>query len=1125
MIDNSLRRGALSANPEPLPYNGGIVGDGEVTEGVSRAIYLREDQPDETGQPSYRYLAPTRSAAALADIVQNRYGKKEKRTRGWCAHNTIQSFCNRITQLFRPNGSRSEEDPEEFIPLDGHSDTMYLMDDLDEKDLEILLNSGDYSEPAFVSVPQARKPGSSTHTFAGVEKPAGKHKPGQAQSKPQTSPSWVEAFTDRTVLSSKLIGSTNGHKWSDVQDLRGVFRDLAEVQVRKDPAHPHPDSAHVRARANNLIRTFANESGLRPYYISMSNQNIKRGEFGRHVYYEFKDLNRPIRNDKRQPNDINVLVDADYYHDMPKLLATDVRPTLIYTIIPEGVSHSGTDYQFCFQGNEIDMKVRGGARYKHQLWDYMHDTIVVESGFVPFMGYHKVAYLVETKRLAKHRALVLLVPICNFSYPACLSAPTLTRLEISTNGWNILNHYNGGEQSTSLSRDGCLETVTIPTRILETLQTAYSTSNKIERASVESYLPDREESRAASALLHNFLRSETPMPRRVVQATFGVASYQFNPRTYNESAKQKLKAFMSPLLGPCPAPDCSLNNDRRCIEERVQKLQAKVPKKLNSTVIGYATKFAEALITGPELVPVDHSKVWKTQRRPAQQHKLQQSSDCGDYPKRTVSAMQKAEAYANCNDPRNISIVPSDYKERWSVFTLAFADKMKTWQCYAFGKPPRQIAVNISRICYGAQWVLLTDFSRFDGTINVRLRHMEQTVLTKAFKRCYHDELRKLYTEMRNRRGYTQFGLVYDLGSSRLSGDPETSSMNTLVTMFTFFIACIYMGMSIDDAAHRVLNNSMVGGDDGIMADVDKSCFERACKTLGLNGKAEIVRRGEFGVNFLARYYSPDVWYDDPRSVTDIKRAVWKFHTSGNLPDSCTPYRKLYAKARSIIVNDRHTPILGDLCARALTILEKEGHERDLRITEAERTDVNYAVRIWGSANSYPQGGDMSWAFQLVDQQIPTFKWDRFYDWLDQSTYENILNPPLMVDEPVDIPVKADVVVNGEVVAKKEERKEPEKKRKRRRNRRKKRKPPENDNVDDSPTEEPLTQQGNQPEAPTKKKRRRRKRNRNRSKARVDENWEKINTMTSNLKSPDVLTVQRTKQKVWKPKFRTESLS
>jgi hypothetical protein len=130
-----------------------------------------------------------------------------------------------------------------------------------------------------------------------------------------------------------------------------------------------------------------------------------------------------------------------------------------------------------------------------------------------------------------------------------------------------------------------------------------------------------------------------------------------------------------------------------------------------------------------------------------------------------------------------------------------------------------------------------------------------------------------------------------------------------------------------------------------------------------------------------------------------------------------------------------------------------------------------------------------------------------------------------MVDEPVDIPVKADVVVNGEVVAKKEERKEPEKKRKRRRNRRKKRKPPENDNVDDSPTEEPLTQQGNQPEAPTKKKRRRRKRNRNRSKARVDENWEKINTMTSNLKSPDVLTVQRTKQKVWKPKFRTESLS
>jgi hypothetical protein len=593
-------------------------------------------------------------------------------------------------------------------------------------------------------------------------------------------------------------------------------------------------------------------------------------------------------------------------------------------------------------------------------------------------------------------------------------------MTVSQNGWNTVNFFSGGKQMTSIARESCYDAVTIPTEVLQTLQTAFMLSSNLERASVESYLPDSPESRSQSATILGFLRANVQIPQDVVQTAPGIASYQFNPRTYNEDSKQKLKTFMDPILGPAPSPDSSKNNDKRCIDKRVSSLQ-KDAKDLDLTpsMLRHIKQFVEETQGPHKLVPVDNEVVWKKQSRPSQQHKLKQSSDAGPNTKKKVQAFQKAEAYGNANDPRNITVVPSDYKERWSCFQMAFAQLLKRWSCYAFGKPPIVIAKKVAFICNNAKsHVLITDFSRLDGTINIICRTMEESVLLMNFRKTYHEKIRQLYRQLRNQSGFTTHGVKYNVGYSRLSGDPETSNHNTLVALFVIYVAHKLQGFDSDEAWVRTQECSIAGGDDGLIADLELTHFQAACRLCGLKGTADVVQRGGEGVNFLARYYSKDVWYGALDSVTDIKRAVWKFHTTGNLPDPTLKHRKLYAKSLSLLVNDSKTPILGPLCKKAVELIDAHGSAKDKKITASEDSDISFTVRTFGNEGSYPQDGQQDWKVAFAKKQMPGFNIDKFYKWLHSATYDTILHPPRCYDEPAVIAVKDDVVINGETVKK-----------------------------------------------------------------------------------------------------------
>ena len=87
----------------------------------------------------------------------------------------------------------------------------------------------------------------------------------------------------------------------------------------------------------------------------------------------------------------------------------------------------------------------------------------------------------------------------------------------------------------------------------------------------------------------------------------------------------------------------------------------------------------------------------------------------------------------------------------------------------------------------------------------------------------------------------------------------------------------------------------LYGGDDGLTPDVTPEHCSLAAKEIGQDLTTEPVNRGELGIKFLARHYSPYVWNGDANSMCDVKRQLDKFHITVNL-GTVSPTTRLLEK-------------------------------------------------------------------------------------------------------------------------------------------------------------------------------------------------------------------------------------
>ena len=811
---------------------------------------------------------------------------------------------------------------------------------------------------------------------------------------------------------SRLIHLLKNRVIPSPRSARDAFRSLEDVSVVKSESHAHGALAANRAQAVAMMRLYALTLGRRLFMLQRSGRDVAQNIAGNRTYYWLKDTDVEYSDEKPTGADVVGIVDVDYYLDMPHLLAQVECPVILYTTTPTTVGEPMDDgLSFYFDGQDrIHVTLSGGTPYVHWLWDYGTDVLGALSYGWAFWRSSFVSYDVERRNVSKHSSLIALVPRHKWTGVAALVASTLghqilKRVAVNLGRWNVLKIQTSDAHSVSISRVDSPVSATIPLELHEGIMSTVEVSKiPITISMVESQVTKSGISHAKAALLCAYYRSERPQPLLTI---FPIerSIKRFQWREFDPEAKPALHPFMNPIVADAKAPDLSLGNEQQCVAERITRVTSPVLP-ITPQFVMYVEEFIALMVETPHTyVPADEEKVWEMQSRPAQQRNLAEASNI-DVPDRTVRAFQKKEAYGKYTDPRNISTINPKDKLEYSRIVYSIAEIMKLQKWYAFGHTPRETAERVVEVCRSAYFVVPSDYSRLDGSISNLCRYLERALFMRAFAVEYHDVVLAAMRTQYKQKGVGTMGTKYDTGFSRLSGSPETSICNSLVTAFVPYMTFRETGMAPVEAFGKL---GIYGGDDGLTPDIDPGMFTKCAKSVGLTLTAECVRVGGSGVHFLARFYSPDVWYGNPASCCDLKRQLSKFHTTvvGDLDE---PSVKLIEKGFSYYLSDASTPILGPFVVKVKWFMDRMGVVIDPELQNRDICSYNTLTTL---DDQYPNEYH-EWFHTWAQELFPAYDAEQWAAWLEQAeTIEDLLHP-VCISAPEEL-APPGVNVNGEV--------------------------------------------------------------------------------------------------------------
>jgi hypothetical protein len=792
--------------------------------------------------------------------------------------------------------------------------------------------------------------------------------------------------------------------------------------------HTHAKSAADRSGGSGFLSLVCRRLGLEPYFYQMSRSDQRKGRVGARTWLWNKDLTAAPSNFNPLEGQPVVMVDVDYYIDMPYFLTTQFRPVLLYTLQPSAVAATRLDYSYTFnENNVLDYKVSGGGSYSHKIWNWQLDNLNVMA--FPYGVPTFVSYLVDRRATNEDHDLVLLSPLARWTGFSAIVAwftiggSRLERYSPNRGEFNVLNVRGQETHTYSIGVPGQFSSANMTEEEYSALaNTAELLKTPISMPTTEAQLAnsyaamDKTAIKLSASVTTRYLRSLTKhKPMTVFPVEQGVRSYQYN--IYDQDAPASLTPFMSPLMHGAFAPALTQGNEDRAIDSRIVAVRpAEDGGEISPFMDRVMDEFLERLIPVPHLLhPTDQDELALRQCSPSQRNILDSAVGMTLKAAAYVSSFVKKEAYPTPNDPRVISTIGARLKRDYSLFYYSYADqvlKPQTW--YAFGKTPLQIATAITTLLGSARSAAMTDFSRFDGHKDKISRELERRAFTRAFNVSYHNEILELHNSTFNLSGSGRFGTKYDTGTAQNSGVPDTGGGNTQLNAFVNFLAhrkTRVNGHYMDaDAAWSALDNSIFGGDDGLITDPCETALVAAAALLNHVMTIDVIPRGEFGVTFLARIYGPSVWYGCPNSTCDIARQLSKFHTTPNLPSGVTAQAKLVEKARSFFLTDSETPIIGQLVCRVLEL----SHDDALRPLS---DDVRKSIGRWGDevpkAEQYPNELQ-PWMTDYMLVCLPGIAEGVFDRWLENSrTLDDLLRAPLIV-EPARVLPKAEAVVDEE---------------------------------------------------------------------------------------------------------------
>jgi len=706
-----------------------------------------------------------------------------------------------------------------------------------------------------------------------------------------------------------------------MSDLRQRIKGINIPQHRNQlPGHSHPDAANLRAHANLIMEHAVTLLGLRAYHYQLSPSQQRLQLAGYRSIYCAKDLQMRVQGDKLKSTDVIVLTDVDYYLDMPSLIAGN--PILMYSFVPEEVAGQTEDGVYCTHtDNTVEVTTSGGSKYRHPLWDYDDDHIMVDYWTCSYV------YLIEQLRISNTRRIIFLNPIRKIHGPIgwILPGRRFKRREFNVNGVVYSKFTKTVDKTTEVWHSLAKAGEHIPCTVKsEAFLSAFIrlTENKDPHLSdVERYFNTYkvDNSLYASSLFYHVFKTNPTVfdykPKPITPCgALDNHTYQCVDGLVSEDGQPTMRSIW-PGYASAFSPAKSYNNDKACLKGRIEDVKNQRPQ-IPPVYYTFMAEFVDHIVppnVRHSLSPLAYENMWEQFDR-ANQRSLLAQADYNMDPNVFVKSFQKREAYPKVCAPRNISTLPMAHNAVLGQYTIPLLQHvMKKCHWYAFGKHPKEFSSILHSKARGKLYATSSDFNKLDGSIRGIFRDLFIAIATAAFHPKYHDELIKVEAKERTAKCHTTFGIKYIADSTVLSGSSMTSLLGTLVNAFCMYVAYRYLHSPV--VAWD--NLGVYGGDDGVSFDLPPEYVMKVTGKFGLLCEAELSPAGT-PIKFLGRVYL-DIWTSD-QSMADVQRQMRKLHLTAS-PKNVPDWMVLYRKAIGYRVTDPNTPLLTEWCDAVIRIV------------------------------------------------------------------------------------------------------------------------------------------------------------------------------------------------------------
>jgi len=846
-------------------------------------------------------------------------------------------------------------------------------------------------------------------------------------------------------LLTQLLNATAERPELSPRIQRQKFNQQPLAIPREHKNHSHRKAAACRNAGPHFAKDLARNLGCEPFSHQMSSSDSKSGTKGTRDYFWMKDVHIAPQRDTPGPHDLHFAIDVDYYMNMPTELCENFAPWCLYTLMPMAAGECTEDFSMCFnEDNEVIYKVSGGGSFRHPLWNYNSDSVTVTKYFwgIPTST---AVYLIDRRSVDTHHCLVSLTPVRRWNnvFTAALSrylhGHELERFCPVDKGYVRLDVQTQSGLKVSIAKVNSQHSVTIPFKYFSALDNI-NTHNKLSLGNCVSMIGDVKQHDLslidskrvdASVLYDYFLSAGVTSPTDVSAVDNGVMTYDFD--IFGPESKPTLISFMKPIVDGAYAPAQSAANLKRAVDGRIRSIQHKEKLKPTTKQCQIMQEFIDHMandiftMRGKHLSPCGLDEVMRRQSRPSQQKLIEDAFKNNDQPQ--LGSFIKKEAYAGPKDPRIITVDQPRHKVEYAQYIYPVMDALKlAIPSYMPGKDPNTVAHWIAEMCAEAETMCISDMVRMDGTISSFCREAWGKLLLAVFPPEERVNLLNLYTDSYDKTVHLtihatntelfsqkeKYGSKYAI----LSGMIDTSCFGTFVTL-----SALYMGLrttkkngvfySPEQAWKHVTTRTAACGDDLDTVDVDAATMRRGASIIGCRSDAYNVERGHLGVVFLSRAYGRNVWSGCPNSMTCLKRQLAKFHTTVHL-QGVTEADKLKEKARSFLMTDRHTPVLGEICQAVERICGPLHRSAATKQIERYQSDLPNDVQ-------YPNWRE-DWMEELAVDELPHFDFISFTKYVDEAdSLDMLLDLPAFNQETVPKVKTAPVNIKGDVFGPEEE--------------------------------------------------------------------------------------------------------